>query len=153
MDLTIKIDISKCTFLADYYAAKYGAGILDFPKNHLVHRRMQMLLKPDDRFIKNYRSDFIEIRLQVYRRIDTRRFNKLSSIGEAEIIATLKNEMWADFDAYAIECECLEKKTVIYSFMEDHTLSEDTYDMFRKHLTRLPEKTNKIRSKVATSRG
>lgn len=153
MTHTIKIDISKCTYLADYCAAKYGSGTLSFPKNHLVHRRMQMLLKSEDRFIKSYRSDFLEIELQVYRRIDTRRFNKLSSVGEAEIIATLKNEMWADFDAYALECECLEKKTVIYSFMEDHNLSEDTYDMLRKHLTRLPEKTKKIRSKIATSRG
>lgn len=151
--MTVKIDISKCTYLADYCTAKYGTGILEFPKNHLVHRRMQMLLKPDDRFIQNYKTDFIEIALQDYRRIDTRRFNKLSFVGEAEIIATIKNEMWADFDSYALECECLEKKTVIYSFMEDHNLGEDTYDMFRKHLTRLPEKTNKIRSKVATSRG
>lgn len=142
--MTIKIDISKCTYLADYFAAKYGTGTLDFPKGHLVHRRMQMLLKADDRFIRNYTSNYLEIALQVYRRIDTRRYNKLSSVGEAEIVATLKNEMWADFDSYAMERTCLERKTVIYLFMENHNLSEDTYDMLRKHLTRLPEKTKKI---------
>jgi hypothetical protein len=151
MTYTIRIDISTCTYLADYFAAKYGSGILSLPKNHLIHRKLVLILKHDDRFITNYHQNFIEIAIPYSDIIDIRKFNKLSKPGENDIIKTMRNEMWKDFDDFAIKCSVLELTTIVYSFIEDHNLSEDTFDMFYKHLQRLPENTEKIRKKVAGS--
>ncbi len=148
MTFTIRINVSTCTYLADYFAAKYGSGILNLPKNHLIHRKLVFILKHDDRFITNYQDNYIELAIPYSEIIDIRRFNKLSWYGEQEIITTMRNEIWKDFDDFAIKCSVLGINTIIYSFIEDHNLSIDTYSMFRKHLQRIPQNTEKIRKKV-----
>lgn len=149
MTYTIKIDISKCLYLADYLAAKYTSGILQLPKNHLIHRKLRLLLKSDDKYITNYQENYIELSIPRSDYIDIRLFNKLSRIGENEIIRTFRDEMWKDFDDFAIKSSVLNDNTIVHSFIEDHNLSIDTYDMIRKHLQRIPENTEKIRKKIA----
>ena len=149
MTYTIRINISTCTYLANYLATKYGYGILQLPKNHLVHRKLKHILKHEDRFITNYREDFIELSIPRSDYIDIRRFNKLSNIGEKEMVRTFRDEMWKDFDDFAIKCNCLNQNTIVHTFIEDHNLDIDTYDMFRKHLQRIPENTEKLCKKYA----
>jgi len=149
MNFTVKIDISTCTYLADYFASKYGSGILQLPKNHLIHRQLVFILKSDDKYIINYQQNYLELAIPRSDYIDVRKFNKLSTTGEKSILKTLRTEMWKDFDDFALKCNVLETNTIIYSFIEDHNLNVDTYDMFRKHLQRLPQNTEKIRRKVA----
>jgi len=150
MNYTVKIDISNCGYLAAYFATKYNPGILELPKNHLIHRKFVLILKSDDRFITSYRENYIEIAIPQSDIIDTRKFNKLSLNGEKEIIRTMRNEMWADFDDFAIKSSILSPTAIVYLFIEDHNLQVDTYDMFLKHLQRIPQNTHKIRKKVAS---